>query len=141
MSYWTQDVFHAEQSYDLLTMQPILIYIRDLLFSSKVVATARAKGIAFQVIRDASKLLNTSADRLIADLNDPQALDTVIAWKQKYRGHVTGFCSHVATPIFQQAREAGIDQVLSNGAFSAHLDQVLSSKASDSVSTSQPPNG
>lgn len=119
-------------------MQPVLIYIRDLLFSSKVVATARAKGIAFQVIRDASKLLNTSADRLIADLNDPQALDTVVVWKQKYGGHVVGFCSHVATPVFQQARQAGIDQILSNGAFSAHLDQILSQNPINSDSPGEP---
>ena len=115
-------------------MEPVLIYIRDLIFSSKVVASARANGVEFKVVRDVSKLMETPAKRVMVDLNADGALDAIVAWKQKHGGHVTGFCSHVAVATLQRARDAGIDRVMSNGAFSANLDRILTgnSTASDS---------
>jgi hypothetical protein len=103
----------------------VLIYVRDLLFASKVVATARAAGVPFRSVRDASVLLQTPAPRLLVDLNADGALETAIAWKQRHGGHVTAFCAHVATDRLQQARAAGLDQVMTNGAFSANLEPIL----------------
>ncbi len=104
---------------------PVLIYIRDLIFSSKVVATARAQNIAFKVVRDVSKLMETPAERLLVDFNADGALDSAVAWKQKHAGHVTGFCAHVAIATIQRAKTAGIDRVMTNGAFSAQLEQIF----------------
>jgi hypothetical protein len=103
----------------------VLIYIRDLLFSSKVVATARAESVPFKVVRDAPKLLETKAQRLLVDLNAEGALDTAIVWKQRHGGHVTGFVSHVNVDMIKRAKAAGIDRVMSNGAFSSQLPQIV----------------
>ncbi|MBC7785554.1 MAG: hypothetical protein H7144_17100 [Burkholderiales bacterium] len=105
---------------------PVLIHIRDLIFSSKVVATARAINVPFKVVRDASKVLETPGKRLIVDLNVDGTLQTAIDWKQRHGGEVIGFVSHVATDTIQTAREAGIDHVMSNGAFSGQLETILS---------------
>ncbi len=104
---------------------PVLIYIRDLLFSSKVVATARAENVPFKVVRDASKLLETPAEQLLVDLNAEGALENAIAWKQKHGGRVTGFVAHVAAATIEKAKTSGIDRVMTNGSFSANLESIL----------------
>lgn len=110
-------------------MSPVLIHIRDLMFSSKVVATARAENVPFKVVRDAPKLLETPGERLLIDLNADGAIETAVAWKSKHHGHVTGFCSHVAAVTIQKAQRAGIDRVMTNGAFSSRLPQILKESA------------
>jgi hypothetical protein len=101
-----------------------LIYVRDLLFSSKVVATARAENVPFKVVRDAPKVLETPAARLIVDLNAEGTLDTAIAWHQRHGGEVIGFVSHVAEEQITLAREAGV-RVMTNGAFSSQLTGIM----------------
>lgn len=103
----------------------VLIYVRDLLFSSKITATARAEGVAFRVVRDFSVLMQLRAPRLIVDLNEPGRLEQAVQWKQATGGHVTGFVAHVAADTLAAARTAGIDRVMTNGAFSNSLPQVL----------------
>ncbi len=78
--------------------------------------------------------METPAERVLVDLNADGALDAIVAWKQKHAGHVTGFCSHVAVATIQRARAAGIDRVMSNGAFSAQLDQILRGSSTPSES-------
>lgn len=103
----------------------VLIFIRDLLFSSKVVATARAEGVSFRVVRDFSVLMKAPAPRLIVDLNEPGRLEQAVQWKQAFGGHVTGFVGHVATDIIAAARTSGIDRVMTNGAFASALPAIL----------------
>jgi hypothetical protein len=103
----------------------VLIYVRDLLFSSKITATARAEGVTFRVVRDKSKLLTTAAPRLLVDLNSAENLDAAAEWKKAFGGHVTGFSGHVNVDILQAAKAAGIDQVMTNGQFSASLPAIL----------------
>ena len=59
------------------------------------------------------------------DLNPPAAVEAAAAWRAKFGGRVTGFASHVAESTLLQARAAGIDRVMSNGAFTAHLEQIM----------------
>ena len=104
---------------------PLLLCIRDLLFASKVTATARANNIPFRGVRDFSRLLETPAEHLVIDLNAPGAVEAAAAWRAKFGGKVTGFVAHVAGPVIAAAREAGLDRVLSNGAFTARIDSIL----------------
>jgi len=122
MSYWTHGVTLPSLMSDGVS---VLIFVRDLMFSSKVVATARAEGVAFRVVRDFSILIQTPAPRLIVDLNEPGRLEQAVQWKQAFGGHVTGFVSHVAADTIAAAKAAGIDRVMSNGAFAGSLPQVL----------------
>ena len=103
----------------------LLIYVRDLLFSSKVVATARAEGVSFRVVRDLSKLMTTDAGRLIVDLNAAENLDAAAAWKRQFGGPVVGFAAHVATGTLAAAKAAGVDRVMTNGAFTAQLPEIV----------------
>ena len=103
----------------------LIIFVRDLLFASKVVATARAEGVAFRAVRDVSKLLNTNGKRLIVDLNAPESLDAAIQWKEKFAGQVIGFVAHVDRERIAKAQAAGIGRVMTNGAFSASLPELI----------------
>src|SRR5215217_1007745 len=86
----------------------ILVLVRDLMFSSRISATARAENAQIKVVRDATKIADEEGARLIVDLNQPDALEQAIAWKQKNSGDVVGFVSHVDKETIERAREAGI---------------------------------
>lgn len=124
MNYGTLGDYTANVS-DAETMPDVLIYVRDLLFSSKVVATARAEGVAFRAVRDKSKLLTLPAKRLIVDLNAPENLEAAAEWKRLFGGHVTAFAAHVAVDTLAAAKAAGIDRVMTNGGFTASLPAVV----------------
>lgn len=107
---------------------PILVLCRDLLFTSKITATAKAKDVAVKIIRDPAKLADEPASpRLIVDLTHPGFLDAAVAWKQRTGGHVAGFAGHTEVELIAQAEAAGVDRVYSRGQFSAQLDEVLGS--------------
>lgn len=101
--------------------------IRDLLFSSKVSAAARLSRVreSVRIVRDAAKLQEIDAKRLIVDLNADGHLQAAVAWKTRTSGQVIGFVSHVDGDAIAAARQMGIDRVLSNGAFSANVDQLI----------------
>jgi hypothetical protein len=107
-------------------MQPTLILVRDLMFSSKISATARAAGITIEMLRDPATLPHRSGQRLIVDLNQPAALQAAIDWKAQQAGRqLIGFVSHVDTELIAHARQAGVDRILSRGQFTASLETVL----------------
>jgi hypothetical protein len=103
---------------------PVLLLCRDLLFTSKVTATARAIAIPLEVVRDPAQL-PPAGQRLIVDLNHPGALEAAAAWKTATSGHVTGFVSHVDTATIDQAKSAGFDQILPRSRFVQTLEDVL----------------
>jgi hypothetical protein len=103
---------------------PILLLCRDLMFVSKVTATARALGVAVQVIRDVAPLPQQGG-RLLVDLNQPGAVEAASAWKTATAGQVVGFVSHIDTETIDKARSAGLDQVLPRSRFTATLEQIL----------------
>lgn len=101
-----------------------LLLCRDLMFVSKVTATARAKGVAVQVVRDVQKVPQQGS-RLIVDLNEPGALEAAAAWKGTTGGRVIGFASHVDTATMARAKEAGLDEVMTRGRFTGELEGLL----------------
>src|SRR5690348_13966465 len=103
---------------------PTLALIRDLLFSSKVTTAARAVGADVTIVRDPKKLDALEGDRLIVDLNARGHLEAAVGWKSRTNRTVIGFISHVATDQIQQAKELGIDRILSNGGFSTFLESL-----------------
>jgi electron transfer flavoprotein alpha/beta subunit len=103
-----------------------LLLCRDLMFVSKVMATARAMGLTVQVVRDPAQLPRQGA-RLIVDLNQEGAIEAAAAWKDTTVGRVVGFVSHVDTDAINRAHAAGLDQVLPRSRFTATLEQILGS--------------
>src|SRR5688572_8797231 len=104
---------------------PIVVLVRDLMFSSKISAEARAHGVDVIIIRDPAKLTRQSGGQLIVDLNLDGAMDAAAAWKQATGGHVIGFVSHVDSPTIAKARELGIDRIMPRSQFTSQLPNVL----------------
>ncbi|MDB5319891.1 MAG: hypothetical protein JWN40_1522 [Phycisphaerales bacterium] len=94
------------------------------MFVSKVTATARALGVAVQVVRDPAQLPQQGG-RLLVDLNQAGAIEAAAAWKSAAGGQVIGFVSHVDTDTIERARAAGLDQVLPRSRFTATLEQII----------------
>jgi DNA-binding response OmpR family regulator len=112
-------------------LPPILVLVRDLMFSGRILAEARAAGVSVKVIRDPAAVSSaSSADPMlmIADLNLPGAIAAAADWRNRTAGTVVGFVSHVDAETIAQARDAGIDQVLARSRFVAILPDLLSGK-------------
>ena len=103
----------------------VLVLVRDLMFSSRIAATARAAGVAIELLRDPTALAGRTGQRLIVDLNQPDALDAAASWRDSAGGTVVGFVSHVDADTIARARSAGIDQVLPRSRFVERLEDLL----------------
>jgi hypothetical protein len=112
----------------------IVALVRDLMFSGRISAEARAAGVPIQMLRDSGKLAQSGvvgARLLIVDLNLDGAITAAAAWRAAGAGRVVGFVSHVDTQTIEEARNAGIDQVLARSAFVKLLPDLLTSMGED----------
>lgn len=105
--------------------EPVLVLVRDLLFASRISATARALNVPVVMLRDERTLPEQNGRRLIIDLNQPGALEAAVEWKRQRDRDVIGFVSHVDAETIRRAREAGVDQVLPRSRFVAGLESIL----------------
>ena len=105
--------------------QSVLVLVRDLMFSSRISAEARAQQVAVKIIRDPARLNDESGARLIVDLNQDGAIEAASAWKGRCGGDVLGFVSHVDSETIAKAKEQGIDHIVSRGQFTASLADIL----------------
>lgn len=109
----------------------VLVLVRDLMFSSRIAATARAAGVDISIVRDPIQLTATPGRRLIVDLNLPGAIEAAAAWTRSSAGSghapgdVVGFVSHVDSDTIARARAAGIDRVLPRSRFVETLPELL----------------
>ncbi len=108
--------------------QQVLALCRDLMFSSKITATARAEAVTVKIVRDPSKLSDEPGSRLLVDLNQDGAIPAASEWKARTGGVVIGFVSHVDAATINKAREARFDQVLARSRFVETLPDLLKSK-------------
>lgn len=104
---------------------PLLVLVRDLLFSSRIRSAAKLRGVDIVLLREPAKLADHAGRRLIVDLNQNGALDAAAAWKLRTGGAVTGFVSHVDRATIGRARSLGIDAVLPRSVFVERLEQIL----------------
>ncbi len=100
--------------------------VRDLMFASKITATARSLGLTVRILRDPAALATTDAAQLLVDLDQAGALEAAAQWRNQSPGRrVIGFVSHVNAGTIDAARQAGLDQVLARSRFTATLDELL----------------
>jgi hypothetical protein len=102
-----------------------VVLVRDLMFRSKISATARAAGVEVKIEGQSGRLLQQPGRLLLVDLGDPGAIEAAVAWKQKHRAPAIGFVSHVDADTIARARAAGIDRVMARSAFTAELESLL----------------
>ena len=112
----------------------VLAAVEDLLFRSKISATADALGIQATFPRSSKKLLQAAdgADLLILDLNsaryEPLKLLTDLKGDTSTKDiPVVGFLSHVQKDLAVAAREAGCDRIVARSAFTRDLPEILAS--------------
>ena len=107
-------------------MPSTLVLVRDLMFASKISATAKATGAPIEMMRDPATLKDRPGHRLIIDLNQPGTLDAAIAWKSADPNRqVIGFVSHTDAQTIAQAQSAGFDRVMPRSQFVASLESLL----------------
>jgi hypothetical protein len=103
----------------------ILVLVRDLMFASKITATAQSMQVPVKLIREPEKLASEPGERLIVDLNQPGAMEAASSWKSDAARSVIGFVSHVDRETIDRARSLGIDQILPRSQFVARLTELL----------------
>jgi len=115
----------------------VLAAVDDLLFSSKIRATARNVGVEVTFARTPADILAQARSLkpalVIFDINCAKAdpINTVAALKAdpELNGIPTaGFVSHVDTALIAAARAAGMDEVMARSAFAANLPQILTGR-------------
>jgi DNA-binding NarL/FixJ family response regulator len=112
----------------------VLVAVDDLLFSSKIRATAKQAGVDLTFARSSEEIIGQARAikpaLVIFDLNSGKTdpLGTLAALKAdpELAGIRTiGFASHVHTELIGAARQAGADQVLPRSAFAGNLAEIL----------------
>ena len=113
---------------------PVLVIVRDLLFLSRITATAKRLGVRVRILRDPSALTpDVPGRRVIADLDLPGAADAAAAWAavESDARPAAGFVQHVHAEAIRHARSLGIDPIVPRSRF----DAVLPSLLDDAVSS------
>ena len=104
---------------------PVLALVRDLIFASRITATARLVQVDVNLISDPARLADQPGSLLIVDLNLPGAVDAAANWKRTHNREVVGFVSHVDTETITRAQQAGLDRAMARSGFVAALATIL----------------
>jgi len=107
----------------------ILFKAADLVWATRIKQTAEALDLPCRPIRTPEMLEARLADAepkvLIADLDAGDEAIELIGQARAAGLRVLAFGPHVHKDLFQRARDAGAAEVMTNGAFSADLPEVL----------------
>jgi hypothetical protein len=104
----------------------IIVLCRDLMFSSRISATAAALSVPIQMVRDVAKLTpELYADRMIVDLNQDGFLAAAADWKRRTSGRVVGFVGHMDGETIARAKSEGLDEILARSAFVARFEEII----------------
>ena len=109
--------------------------VSDLMFSSKITATANSVGASVAIVRTLeqleNELVNNPAATVMIDL-EATAADPIEAITQcvnaQPRPKIIAFGPHVNVDLLAKAKQAGADEVMPRGAFTAKLQQLLSAQ-------------
>ena len=112
----------------------ILAILDDLLFTSKMRATAKQVGATLAVAKSREAALaemRANAPALVIfDLNNPRTDPLGIVTEMKADPalagiHTVGFVSHVHTELIDAARKAGVGDVMARSMFAERLPQIF----------------
>ena len=117
----------------------VLVAVDDLLFSSKIRATAKQAGVDVTFARSPAEIIEQARTikpaLAIFDLNSAKTdpVQTIAAMKgdpELSAIRTIGFASHVHTELIRAARAAGADDVMPRSAFASQLAGILLSSGS-----------
>src|SRR5262245_8945699 len=112
----------------------IIAVLDDLMFTSKIRATAGQLGVAVTFARSADAALGEmrkeTPSLVILDLNNPRTnpLGIVSSMKQDpalASIPTVGYASHVQVDVIDAARQAGVGEVMARSAFTQQLSEIL----------------
>lgn len=111
----------------------ILYLAADLIWASKIKATAESLGLPCRPVRNmemlGARLADSEVRALILDLDVAemamQMLAHVRSDESAKRVRVLAFGPHVARDELDAAKQGGADEVLTRGGFDHNMDQVL----------------
>ncbi len=114
----------------------ILYLASDLIWATKIRATADALGIPARPVRSLemleARLADTQPAALLVDLDAPEVALALInrlrspAADERARGiRIIAWGPHVEKTLLQEARDAGADDVLTRGTFDHDLEHIL----------------
>ena len=107
--------------------------VSDLFFASKIAETAKHVGMQVEFAGSAEVLLAKAANApacIIVDLNQQNLGPIALIRKIKADPALAGvplsaFVNHECTDLIEEAKRAGSDEVLTRGAFSQSLPELL----------------
>ncbi len=107
--------------------------VSDLFFASKITETAKHLGVQVTFAGSEEALLARAVEtpaRIILDLNQKSLGPVALIGKLKADPAlagvpVTAFVSHECSDLIEKAQRAGCDEVLTRGAFSKDLPEIL----------------
>ena len=108
-----------------ISAEPTVVLVSDLIFTSRIIAEARACGGVITIVRQPRALAGKAGRALIVDLNLAGAIAAAADWRRATGKPVIGFVSHSDQPTIEQARAAGIDQVMARSRFMQILPELL----------------
>ncbi len=112
----------------------MIVYLAsDLIWATRIKATAEGIGIAARPVRTVEMLRARLADSDVrALILDLEAGETAIQMLSELRGdertanvRVVAFGPHVNVEMLEKARSGGADRVMTRGAFDARLVELL----------------
>jgi hypothetical protein len=103
----------------------VLVLVRDLMFVSKITATARAAGLELTLLRNPDQLQSQPASRLIVDLALAGSIPAARRWREATGRPVIAFVAHTDTAAITEARAGGFDRIVTRGRFTEDLPQLL----------------
>lgn len=109
-----------------------IVLCDDLMFSSRITATARSLGADMKTVRSSAELKNLTREQavslVIVDLANPglNLAELIAGWKAAGQlPFLVAFGSHVDAPALQAARDAGCNLVLPRSKFVEQLPTKL----------------
>jgi DNA-binding NarL/FixJ family response regulator len=108
---------------------PIVAVVPDLYFATRIAATAKAAGVALELVtpqRVLARLAANDVSLVILELQHRDALALIGEMKRAQPAvPVVGFGAHIETALLADAKSAGADAVLPRSQFVPKLPALL----------------
>ncbi len=115
-------------------IRPIVVFISDFFFQSKIKAVADHLELDLEFRKELNRSDVVSDSRMVIvdlKLNGVDLREFLGKIRENYpKSRVIAFGPHVETELWKIARDAGVDQMMARSSFSQKLPDILQSAAS-----------
>jgi len=108
---------------------PIIAVVPDLYFATRIAATAKAAGVALELVppqRAVARLAAADVSLVLLEVGNRDALGLIAELKRAHPAiPVVGFGAHIEAALLRDARAAGADAVLPRSQLGGKLPALL----------------